>query len=976
MISEKEVSWLQISDLHIVLSTDWNIMVEGYRKLATVIAPKFIVITGDFRDKSRDMPFDNALKFLNLLPEIFGINKHNIFLIPGNHDVNDYDSRNEVITTIIQNIENDSDCYSKYTGNTVMNLHKGFTDYKSFVCDFYKDSGVSDDRIKKSSEVYSVEWNNQINIIGVNSALISNGSREHNELIDIRFLSELNVNKDNPTIILMHHDLESIFPEHCKQLTALFEKLNVKSVLCGDAHKNLLKTYGQNHGVPCIVCGKSATQNADNYSDFGVIYYQALTDGNVSAQVFKWEKQNRQFTISHEFYRDIIKVFTFPFFDNKKVNKKKILNNSKKTTAGNEISIWLPDAESAKGYQTRFDTFTNTSQINKYLGDKHIVLGIASVKGIGKTFLLQVKRVKSSTQFRCLPKCKKPSTDNNWATECIIFNSYAPFKTDDIYNDSLILWKFSLVCYIINNEGDQSNYSFQRDIERFPMDIQLLFSPYNKKSLNNLINSILQLKQWNNLIDKYYNDVKIICFNVLESLKKKYPRKSRVAIFIDKVDQAIKQTNAEPPADCVFCPKIDGFAKCHSERKGDDYCSQDNGCQSKNCCYGCELYAGKSSNVGLRIYDESKIHKIIHINIWQYIQLALMSAADSLFAEFSGDICVFYTMRQEAFQCEAFRIGEQNQKVASRLIRLSYTKDEQREIFYDSIRAQSDAFVLYPNHVEKGQEEFRFLGIEKLCHPYCKDKNGNNKAETLFDSIYRHSFDRSRDIQRYGEELTNNLSEIQKCDTTVAREEKVKEIIETLATRLAYCSNDIESTVNPSYYTEKLRYIPNYWANNENFEKLLRMINKNLLFEDDVRRICRSFNECDECEIGDCKVKGCAHHPFSVLYSLGYLGCINKNNNNNIDSIQKFKDSSDIGYFIERDVIFLDSAVAYIIHPALTKTIESKYNRSMWHFAGFILGKGLPVDEKLWSQIMIDKESLSDAEFLNKYYVCHTTTKK
>lgn len=115
----------------------------------------------------------------------------------------------------------------------------------------------------------------------------------------------------------------------------------------------------------------------------------------------------------------------------------------------------------------------------------------------------------------------------------------------------------------------------------------------------------------------------------------------------------------------------------------------------------------------------------------------------------------------------------------------------------DCIRFQDPIYLFAPKYKHiAGEEEYAFLGVRKLCHPHCKDEKGDNLSETVFESIYRHSFDRSRDIQRYGQKLTKELAHIKECKNEHLREEKVKSTIEEYAAKLAYCSRESESTVN------------------------------------------------------------------------------------------------------------------------------------------------------------------------------------
>ncbi len=56
------------------------------------------------------------------------------------------------------------------------------------------------------------------------------------------------------------------------------------------------------------------------------------------------------------------------------------------------------------------------------------------------------------------------------------------------------------------------------------------------------------------------------------------------------------------------------------------------------------------------------------------------------------------------------------------------------------------------------------MGIEKINHPYI------GVDEELFDIIYRHSFDRPRDIQQFGDSLAECISNLKKL---TSNEEKI-----------------------------------------------------------------------------------------------------------------------------------------------------------------------------------------------------------
>lgn len=974
---KKKYSWLQLSDLHVFESTDWNLMLDSYKKLANVINPDFLVVTGDYRHKKYNTSYEKALEFLNQIVKIFRLKKKDVFLVPGNHDVNDYDFKKEIITTIRTEVDSNADAYYSYMTDKSKNLRNAFEEYCDFVREFYGDE-ITDERLKTPCDVMCIPWENTINIIILNTALISRGDPNEKEIVDIRTFSGLKLNNSLPNIVLAHHDISALVESHQKRIINILNNINSKAYLCGDEHKirqNIVSKYSTpNSTIPRIVCGKSAVEMTDDFSDLCAIEYRCEDDGNVYVQVYRYKETG--FVQSNDFYYNVNKQFHFPMYNPKSTNI--VSRNSAKTSESNEeteklpTSIWLPDAELAKGRQTRFNSFIRTDAINKFFDNDSGYLGIVSVKGIGKTFLLQVKRIKSARKYYCLPKCAKPSVKNNWATERVSFDTYSKLKTDNIYDDLVLLWKMAIKCYVINhlkNEDNTKTINEYVNNGKLSAEIASLCIDEHKESLESILENIVNINKWPEEIACYHTVVSNLCKLILRRRKKEKPLSKDIAIFIDKVDQAIKQTNAEPPADCVVCKKKNNYIECNSHHKSPEYCTEDSGCQSKNCCYGCELFAGIRSNEGLRIYENSNAAKRVHVNIWQYLQLALMNAAGQLSDEFNGEINVFYTIRQEAFNCEENRLGEQNQKIAGKTIHLSYSAEEQRKIFLGCIKEQDPLYLFDASQKEKeGLEEYAFVGVKSLCHPYCLNSDGTHQTESLFTSIYRHSFDRSRDIQRFGEELTNNIERIKACEDTHDREELVKQIIEDLASSLAYCSKQSESTVNPSYYTEKMHYLPNYWADNENFEKLLSMIDRNLLFEEDIKSICRKINGHKTCPISGCRGGQCKRHPFSMLYNMGYLGYIRPNPNNTNSESQQFLDSSEISYFVEADDLITADRVAYIVHPALTKAIEKKFNKTFMHFSGFILGKGLKVQTELMSNMINDRKKLDPEEFLSKYY--------
>lgn len=323
MSRREKICWLQLSDLHIFYSTEWEIMLKSYEELARVFKPNFIIVTGDFCHTKKNKPYSDALKFLRSISEIFSVNKEDFFFVPGNHDADDFKLREDIVTAINSQINSRPDCYL----NRIAELKRAFKRYNKFVKDFYDDSIPNGDkRISDSCGVYSISWKNKINIVSLNTALISKGNQERNEVVDINELSKIsnNIDKDKPTIVIAHHALSAINESQRVQLERLLSIIHARAYLCGDEHKlsrGITNKFDVNNQTVGIVCGKSAVEQGDEYSDVCVIGY-TWEDAETKVEVFKWRGGNTkdkdtpyQFIKSDMWVHHVDKPFTFRMTD-------------------------------------------------------------------------------------------------------------------------------------------------------------------------------------------------------------------------------------------------------------------------------------------------------------------------------------------------------------------------------------------------------------------------------------------------------------------------------------------------------------------------------------------------------------------------------------------------------------------------------------------------------------------------------------
>lgn len=642
-------------------------------------------------------------------------------------------------------------------------------------------------------------------------------------------------------------------------------------------------------------------------------------------------------------------------------------------------SIWLPDAEHATGLQARFETFANTPIINEFIQANSEIWGLSAVKGIGKTYVLQIKSRRIIRENKLLlPLGITRSAKNNWGTDTIHLETKIDLSGLKEYRNVVALWEYCIIVYAINqlinirnNVRNKKSWPISNPEERLNSRLEDYFNKgtisentyslctYDEyKNLGLIIKGVLVCKNW---ISFVYDDLPVLSLlqrrmeEMLEILGKE-----SIVVMVDKVDQSVRQANAEEPVACELCKKNDKVKLCNNPNKSKEYCSDDATVCRNTCCYGCETFESPYSNVGLRVHGK-KDKKKGHINIWQYLQLGLLEAVSLIKTEFNELIEVYFTIRQEAFACENGLLGEKTKKITNLTKELWYSKEQQKKIFYECICHQRDEFLFDPRLLNKGGSiEMAFVGVDRLCHPYAQ-----HLTESVFDSIYRHSFDRARDIQEYGQMLTDNMEEIRKCDTILERGEKVKELIEEKAAKMAFVDGVEDASKNSSYYAEKMHLLPNYWAESDNFKKFIMMFDKNLLMGAEAKSICKKFNGISRC-IGDCEKCKAKHHPFSMLYKLGLLGQI-KLHNWKHESEQEFAHSREITYITGDKLIYVNSNTIYMLHPALTKSIEH-LNKNVRHFSGFIIGKGQMVSKIKISELQNDFKTMRRSEYNKKYF--------
>lgn len=292
MKNEGEIRWIQLSDLHMFDSTE----VERQKKALFYKFSKtidFFIITGDLHQYNRDYHLSEV--FLNELVQKMEIEKQDIILIPGNHDVKPLKRRSEVIENIDKNIEVDPDTYLKDLDQLLYSFDK----YKKFLEKFYGEDIKKFDHLNNNLHV----WRDSIAILCINTALISDEKHYKPQIIDIHGLEKID-NSKSPCIAIMHHDYYAISDSQKPYIQAKFKEIGVSATLSGHRHRYTTNNIdlGNGENIPNFCCAKSVSEPGDLWSDVGLIEYRwKIGEKEVKVIPYEWNRDNLNFIPSARF---------------------------------------------------------------------------------------------------------------------------------------------------------------------------------------------------------------------------------------------------------------------------------------------------------------------------------------------------------------------------------------------------------------------------------------------------------------------------------------------------------------------------------------------------------------------------------------------------------------------------------------------------------------------------------------------------
>ncbi len=306
------------------------------------------------------------------------------------------------------------------------------------------------------------------------------------------------------------------------------------------------------------------------------------------------------------------------------------------------------------------------------------------------------------------------------------------------------------------------------------------------------------------------------------------------------------------------------------------------------------------------IYDE---------DIWYSAQIALLRAVWKFTSQHSH-IHIYATIRKKALD----KLKDDDILYAQYrdfIVELKYTRKDLEQIFINNIKLEKKDRLKIPYliHYANTTQDYMeaFIGFKDITNRFLIQ----NQEEELFSYVYRHTLGRPRDLMRMGRAISQ-IDPPQRDENTI---------------RIAI--NQMAKENGEQYIKEisKFIYI--------DFEKTYRLIEKNILYPEDTKRVCCAYNNkkdgiCSQCE---------DEHIFCTLHDYGLLGIEYVNTLNN-ECLIKFRSAGYQPSYGKRHT--LPKSARYFIHPSLSEIIEAyredKHLNPYTYDRNIIVGYDLQID--------------------------------
>ncbi len=237
------IHWIHFSDLHynkVGMQTDTmrEKLPDYISELSAANSINYIFFTGDIRYAPKKTFQNEAADYFNKLCLAAKVEKENLFVVLGNHDVDrDNEERLNAITELEKDyIDNDS----VIDRNQIAKLKKGRED-----CFKLLNKIITEKQFECHTDPNKLHFlieTNDFNIVHVDSVLTYCESKQNEFFIGTYALKNVfkECNNKKPIVVLSHYSIDSLDPTEQKAVLRLLKDYNVQLWFAGHKHTDII----------------------------------------------------------------------------------------------------------------------------------------------------------------------------------------------------------------------------------------------------------------------------------------------------------------------------------------------------------------------------------------------------------------------------------------------------------------------------------------------------------------------------------------------------------------------------------------------------------------------------------------------------------------------------------------------------------------------------------------------------------------
>lgn len=298
--------WAHFSDIHFQTKKAQFNTKELRDKLPEYLASidgdfDALIISGDFRyapDKEEN-PQKVADYILSLARSLRIEDGKKIVTVPGNHDL----ERSDLRTIVMRGAQ---ESYNPNTGSIASDVLSSLLNSFTFYNELH--NKLADAPVWHADNPHAVVEFENCNLLLLNSALTAGGNDDSGKLIlgTSYIQSKLaEIKNSNPTIAVGHHAFEELDQEESKTIAHFLEQRGIKLYLCGHAHDQWFRAFGEN----CKEVNTGCMMQPDNSVKASFIVGELNDDGTVIITSYKWDFDQKDWFVDPANKREFLSLY-------------------------------------------------------------------------------------------------------------------------------------------------------------------------------------------------------------------------------------------------------------------------------------------------------------------------------------------------------------------------------------------------------------------------------------------------------------------------------------------------------------------------------------------------------------------------------------------------------------------------------------------------------------------------------------------